>query len=146
MVPDFDDDGNLPPGIHFTTWQDFCQRFGTNAHRKRLMAGLKDALISLKNAGCKVVYIGGSFITSKETPNDFDACWEVQGVDPLLIDPILLKFDDKRLAQKTKYLGELFPDKTIEVSSGKNFLEFFSTDLDGKPKGIVALNLQGELK
>lgn len=146
MVPDFDSDGNLPPGIHSTTWQDFYQRFGTNSHRKRLMVGLRDALISLKNAGCGIVYIGGSFVTSKETPNDFDACWEMQGVKPLLLDPILLKFDDKRLAQKIKYLGELFPDKIIEGSSGKTFLEFFSTDLDGKPKGIVALNLQGELK
>ena len=40
------------------------------------MAGLRAALESLKSAGCRTVYLNGSFVTSKEAPNDFDACWD----------------------------------------------------------------------
>jgi hypothetical protein len=60
-------------------------------------------------AGCVTVYIDGSLVTAKETPGDFDACWEVTGVDVAQLDPILLTFDHQRMAQKLKYLGEFLP-------------------------------------
>ena len=41
--------------------------------------------------------------------HDFDACWEEVGVAPELLDPVLLQFDAGRVAQKARYLGELFP-------------------------------------
>ena len=106
------------------------------------MAGLKTALDSLKIAGCQTVYIDGSFVTTKEVPNDFDVCWEVGGVDPYLLDPVLLMFDAGRAAQKAKYCGELLPNG-IEGDTGLTFLEFFQVDKEtGNPKGIVALDLR----
>ena len=143
MIPEFEAEGNLPPGIHWTTWQEFVERFGTTRHRLKLVLGLKTALDSLRAAGCQTAYIDGSFVTVKEVPNDFDACWDIEGVDPALLDPILLKFDDRRLAQRSKFLGELFPAQIPEKGSGRTFLEFFQTDKDtGNPKGIVALDLR----
>lgn len=71
--------------------------------------GMEFAIDSLRWAGCRTVYIDGSFVTSKEVPNDFDACWEEAGVEPELLDPVLLHFDAGRATQKTKYLGNLFP-------------------------------------
>jgi hypothetical protein len=32
----------------------------------------------MRIANCSVVYIGGSFVTVKEKPGDFDACWSVE--------------------------------------------------------------------
>lgn len=143
MIPEFETEGNLPPGIHWTTWQEFVERFGTTQHRLKLIAGLKAALDSLRTAGCQTAYIDGSFVTAKEVPNDFDACWDIDGVNPEILDPILLKFDNGRLAQKTKFFGELFPAQTQESGSGRMFLEFFQTDKEtGNPKGIVALDLR----
>jgi hypothetical protein len=54
------------------------------------------------------VYIDGSFVTSGETPNDFDACWDIHGVDAARLDPVLLVFENQRAAQKIKYQGEFF--------------------------------------
>ena len=143
MIPEFETAGDLPPGIHWTTWQEFVERFGTTPYRLKLIAGLKAAVDSLRAAGCRTVYIGGSFVTAKEVPNDFDACWDIDGVNPDLLDPILLKFDDGRFAQRTKFSGELFPAQTQESGSGQTFLEFFQTDKEtGDPKGIVALDLR----
>lgn len=105
---------------------------------------MKEAFYSLKRAGCKVAYIDGSFVTSKYRPKDFDACWEVEGVNPSLLDPVLLDFSDGRKAQKLKYGGELFPASVPNGSTGKTFLEFFQTDREtGERKGIVAIDLEG---
>jgi hypothetical protein len=143
MIPAFNSDGNLPPGVHWTTWQEFAARFGATPHRQQLLRGLKSALDSLSKAGCQTVYIDGSFVTKKENPNDFDGCWDITGVDPELLDPILLNFDNKRAAQKVKYQGELFPASWTADSVGKTFLDFFQIDRNGKSKGIIAIDLRG---
>ena len=137
-------DGLLPPDIHWATWREFVSRFGINPRRRQLMAGLRAALDNLKAAGCKTVYLDGSFVTRKEVPNDFDACWEEAGVDPTALDPVLLTFDPGRVTQKAKYMGELFPASAIADGDGFSFLEFFQTDREaGRPKGIVAIDLGG---
>jgi transcriptional regulator with XRE-family HTH domain len=68
VVPDFDKGGNLPPGIHETTWDEITARFGTTPHRRELLAGLKAALGALRSAGCRRAYLNGSFATSKDEP------------------------------------------------------------------------------
>ena len=90
------------------------------------------------------MYIDGSFVTDKESPNDFDACWHEEGMTPELLDPVLLQFDAGRMAQKARYLGELFPASLGATVEGMSFLEFFQTDREtGGGKGIVAVDLGG---
>lgn len=108
------------------------------------MAGLRLALENLKAASCRTAYLNGSFVTSKEIPNDYDACWDETGVDPEALDPVLLTFDPGRATQKAKYMGELFPASIIADTRGLSFFEFFQTDKDtGQPKGIIAIDLGG---
>lgn len=142
MIPTFKHDGNLPPGIHWATWSELRDRFGTTWWRLRLLAGLRVALENLRSAGCLTAYVDGSFVSSKLEPGDFDACWEVAGVDLERLDPILLTFDDRRAAQKAKYGGELFPVSAGADGESHAFLDFFQTDKDtGDRKGIIALDL-----
>ena len=143
MIPEFSHAGLLPPGIHRTTWDELAQRYGRNSRRRTLLAGLRAALENLRDAGCRMAYIDGSFVTDKEYPNDFDACWEEAGVDPYLVDAVLLKFDPGRAMQKAKYFGELFPASVVADADGLSFLEFFQTDKNtGELKGIVAIDLE----
>lgn len=143
MLPSFDQAGNFPSGIHWASWKEFENRFGTNPRRKELLEGLKQAIATLRKAGCRAIFVNGSFVTEKERPGDFDACWGVDGVDPDLLDPVLLDFSNGRAAQKAKYGGELFPAELMEGASGKLFLDFFQVDKNtGAPKGIVGLRLK----
>ncbi len=142
MIPRFRRDGKLPAGVHTAEWFEFEARYGTNARRRGLMAGLKRALGVLRRAGCRIVYIDGSFVTAKPLPNDFDGCWSIEGVDPELLDPVLLEFANGRAAQKAKYAGELFPAELPEGASGRLFLDFFRHDADGRPKGIIRIRLE----
>ena len=143
MLPEFTPDGLLPPGIHEAEWDEVVARFGYNPWRISLLSGLRDALESLKNAGCRTAYINGSFVSSKELPGDFDACWEEDGVDGSVLDPVLLDLRPKRLAQKLKYGGELFPASIPANPLGLSFLEFFQTTAANVSKGIVKINLEG---
>jgi hypothetical protein len=146
MIPRFNSKGNLPPGIHVCTWEEFVSRFGSTSHRLSLINGLKTAMVLLKKSDCPAIYIDGSFVTSKLVPGDFDACWDTDGVDMAKlksIAPNLLKFEAKRAAQKASYKGEFFPADWSADSSGTRFLDFFQMDRDGDPKGIIAIELTG---
>ncbi|MYA76861.1 MAG: hypothetical protein F4132_02260 [Gemmatimonadetes bacterium] len=142
MIPAFDSSGNLPPGVYWSVWEEVSTRFGTNPWRRLLLSGLREALANLKLAGCRKVYLDGSFVTSKELPNDYDACWDENGVNPTVLDPILLTFDSGRATQKARYMGELFPALVSASTDGLSFYEFFQIDKHtGNKKGIIALDL-----
>ena len=109
-----------------------------------LLEGIREALENLKNAGCQVAYIDGSFVTGKSYPKDFDACWDEDGVDPTALDPVLLRFKVGMVTQKQKYLGELYPAQSIADGDGRTYLEFFQIEsFTETPKGIVAIDLEG---
>ncbi len=131
----------LPPGIHWATLEEVKERFVTSPQRVWLFEGLVQAVEALTQAGCRCLYLDGSFVTSKENPSDYDGCWDSLGVSAAKLDPVLLDFENKRAAQKQKYRGELF----VSCTAGGpdcTFLEFFQTDkYTGAPKGIVGVRL-----
>ncbi len=134
----------LPAGVHLASLTEVREKFATNPHRKKLFNGLVDAAEALSKAGCGYLYLDGSYITGKPRPGDYDGCWDPRGVDPSLLDPVLLEFDNARRNQKIKFLGELFPF-SAEAAPGKTFMEFFQIDrFSGSPKGIVAIDLNKE--
>lgn len=141
MIATFNEEGNLPPGIYSTTWDEFSERFGFNHYRQKILRGMKNALDNLKSSGCKKVYVDGSFTTSKNRPGDFDGCWEPDGVDLDQLDPVLQDFTNGRKAQKGKYSGEFFISSS--TSSSGTMLDFFQQDKEsGDPKGIICFNLE----
>ncbi len=130
-IPPFDDFGYLPPGIYETNEAEFNRRFGFNSYRQQMLVRLNLALISLKQAGCDRVYIGGSFVTNKAEPDDIDGCFEGLYLDENEIESIFIDADLD--AQKAKY--------GVEFVFGSNRAAFFQTDRSGNPKGIVVINL-----
>lgn len=144
-IPKFHPNGNLPPGVHTAEWDELVSRFETNDQRRKLISGLLKVCQELKFAGCSKIYLDGSFITVKDSPSDFDACWETNLVDHetlLITSPSLFDFRNKRALQKLVYGGELFPSTTRADAKGTTYLEFFQRDKNtGEQKGIIALNL-----
>lgn len=143
MIPEFDENGNLPPGVHFCEWEDFKERFGTTERRLYLIQGLQMAMEQLKAAGCRTIYINGSFVTIKNNPRDFDACWDSEEVDinylRINAPRLLNRFDTQ--AQKSKYKGELFRSDEPIGDNALNSFEFFQRDREQNRKGIIAIDL-----
>ena len=138
MILEFNNLGNLPVGKHDITWDEFCNYFGYTEHRRKLIDGLKKGLLILKNYDCKIVYIDGSFVTDKERPNDFDACWEYNINMDVFLDHFLLNypefFEENSSQMKDKYYGEFYQASAV--------LNVFQKDKKtNEPKGIIRLKL-----
>ncbi len=134
MIPDFDNLGNLLPGLHPAEWIAFVERFGHTAERRRLIDGLHSAILPLSGAGCRVLYVDGSFVTAKLSPQDFDVVWETEGVDLQALmssEPVFFRFEGRRAAQKAKFGGEFFPSGIEAGPSGKNVSRIFPDRPDG---------------
>jgi hypothetical protein len=144
MLPAFDHSGRLPDGEYEIQWEELVERFGWNVRRRQLLDGLDEAIELLVAAGCQRLWLNGSFVTAKEEPADFDACWDLDGVDLNALDPILTEFGQGRAAQKRRFGGELLPNVT-ESRSGLAFSEFFRNERDAGRKGIVVLRIGGTL-
>jgi hypothetical protein len=144
MIPEWSVSGDLPPGVHFATWRETADRFSFNPWRRRMLAGFRRACDELRKAGCRLVYLDGSFVTRKERPGDFDACWDTRNVDEGKLAPVFWDFSRGRAAQKQRFGGELFPAQLPEGATGRAFLDFFQVNkLSGDPKGILAIRLRG---
>ena len=131
----------LPRGIHAVSLAEIDAIFSTTSHRKWLFDGFCRAVTSLRQAGCTLIYLDGSFVTAKNHPDDFDAIWDPVGVDPYKLDPVLLNFDNKRAAQKAKYGGELFIS-THQAIHGVSYLDFFQNDrYSNHGKGILSIQI-----
>ena len=128
----------LPPGIHDATLDEVEARFATTPHRSWLFGGFVRVVQALRMAGCSTIFLDGSFITAKPHPGDFDGVWDLDGVDPSKLDPVLLDFDNMRAAQKAKYFGEMF---LMQLPHQPGLLPFFQEEkFSGAPKGIVRIS------
>ena len=75
-IPDLDDDGFLPEGVHECSLDEIDQRFGGNqsaVRRSALFAKLREYIQELRSTGMAAgLIVDGSFITNKTEPNDID--------------------------------------------------------------------------
>jgi hypothetical protein len=136
MIPPFDSNGYLPPGIYEATLAQIEKNYTYNLRRKWLFEGLTKLVKTLKTAGCKTLYLNGSYITNKLEPNDYDAVWEYEGVDNT-IDPLIRDGLDN-ITIKRKYGGDIF----CHMPKYFNYIEYFQTDWRGIPKGIIRIDLE----
>ena len=144
MIPDFDKNGVLPNGIHWSSVDEVRAKLCFSIKRENLVNGLEKAIASLKKAGCDTIYIDGSFSTSKIDPGDIDVCWETDKVDLYLlksIEPVFFNFKNERVEQKAKFGCEFFPANAIAKPPNTLYIDFFQKDKDDNPKGIIGLKI-----
>ena len=74
MLPEFNHDGNLPEGIHVATEDEVFVRFATPSARRQWLGEQLRSLVALAKSTGQLarVFLWGSFVTSKEVPNDLD--------------------------------------------------------------------------
>lgn len=147
MIPDFMDDGLLPPGVHEATLEELREKLGFSRKRRTLIDGLERALELMSGCGVRRVYIDGSFVTDKPRPNDIDGCYDVEpGMALSHMAPIWPLTHQNRVRSREMYGMEFFPADVVEAGSGQPFLRFFQQDREGNPKGVVAMELRSEAR
>lgn len=147
MIPSFNSNGYLPPGIHEATIDEFKDRFVYGSKRIEIFKGILRLIDDLKAVGCNAFYIDGSYVSEKQRPGDADVCWELVN-DPdyemfaKRTSPTLFMTKGKRLEQHTKYCCDVFIADAIELSSGLMFLNYFQKiKYSNELKGIIKIYL-----
>lgn len=139
-LPALSNNGLMPPGIHEASWKEFSSRFGYNAARKEQLFNMELLLQEMRKqkAGDRA-FVGGSFVSNKEIPGDFDMTWRVSGERigelqksaPILVD---------RTLQKANLGGELMA--TYPNSPGDGVLGFLQYNHRARSKvGVVEINV-----
>jgi hypothetical protein len=122
MIPEFNDDGYLPPGIHSATLEEVVARFGQESElRRNQMESLRWLIDLARRAGVQRLVVNGSFVTDKFEPNDVDCV--------LLIGP-----DFPRDAAAEAELLAGLPFVNLELAEQDDFQQFtqdiFASDRD----------------
>ena len=144
-APAFDDNGNLPAGIRRLKLSEVETFFTWHPTRRRLFRGLARAAANLSAAGVKLLWIGGSFVTSKGEPEDVDGCWEYgPWVDDGKLDPVFLDLAAPRQAMREKYGVDFQIAGTWLMDVHRPVEAFLQRDRDGNRRGILLVELGEE--
>lgn len=81
MIPEFNDNGYLPAGVHGATLEEIDVRFGQESELRRVQMESLHWLVTLaRRAGVLRIVVNGSFVTDVHEPNDVD-CVLLAGPD-----------------------------------------------------------------
>jgi hypothetical protein len=133
MIPHFNEDGYLPPGIHRAALEEIAARFGQESEIRQVqMESLRWLVDLARRAGVQRIVVNGSFVTDKLEPNDVDCV-------------LLIGADFPRDAAAEAELLAGLPFINMELVNAQGFQQFtertFATDLNLVPKGMVEVIL-----
>jgi hypothetical protein len=134
MLPAFDDQGNLPPGVHLCTTEELAARFGGGSEERATeMSELLLFIEAARKAGVRRLMVNGSFVTGKLAPNDVDVVF-LPGPDYPHQGP---KLDSDELVWPFLQIIVAADDADFDAWATKQF----STDRRKHPKGVVEVIL-----
>jgi hypothetical protein len=133
MIPEFNEDGYLPPGIHRAPLEEIAARFGQESELRQVqMESLRWLVDLAQRAGVQRIVVNGSFVTDKLEPNDVDCV-------------LLIGADFPRDAEAETELLAGLPFINLELVDAEGFQQFtektFATDRNLVPKGMVEVIL-----
>jgi hypothetical protein len=129
MIPPFDVNGCLPPGVHSATLDEIASRFGEQSELRRVQMESVRWMVELAvRAGAERIVLNGSFVTDIMEPNDVDCV-------------LLFVTGVQRDVQSFKELRVGLPFLDIAIVAQAAFDDFvsqiFSADRHGTPKGML---------
>jgi hypothetical protein len=161
MIPEFDENGNLPPvGLIRPSIQEFEGRFANSTSekdRKDIYGGYKIYCSYLISMGIvSTQWVDGSYTTAKPNPKDIDLVLHydsmklysdrtLQDKFRKLINKAKMKADYKCHPQLVpiypKYMTEFY---NLYLRYYNHWLKWFSKDKKGNEKGLLEFNLTKE--
>lgn len=133
MLPEFDEHGYLPPGIHRAPIDEIEMRFGRQSELRRVqMESVRWLLDLARRAGVARLVLNGSFVTDRYEPHDVDCV--------LLIG---LGFPHDADAEEELLRGLPFLDIAVVTEDRFRMLvdKIFATDRRLISKGVVEVIL-----
>jgi len=144
MLPELNSDGNLPEGIHQATEEEVLLRFATpSARRQWLGERLQGLLALVKSTGqLSRVFLWGSFVTSKEVPNDLDVLLVMAADFTLEASPAYCRVVFDHVQARLSFHADVFwTNASIDAQALQLWLDTYQTGKDFKRRGIVEVTV-----
>jgi predicted nucleotidyltransferase len=124
--------------------QEIATRFGTSTPRRQFLFRQLQNLINRLRAvgGVKQVFLFGSFVTGKASPNDIDLLVVMNG----MFSTANLSSQDLDIFQhdlcRIRFHADLFwVTEAVGADRIEDLLDVFSRDRDGRPQSIIEVQL-----
>ena len=144
-LPAFNEEGDLPPGVHLATLQEIFQRFGQGTIQRRAVAERLNRIYQLAVSTGQLarIVVFGSFVTKKTDPRD--------------VDIVLLMEDAFDLASITGEAANVFQHMEADAHFGasvfwscrsgaiggeQRMIEYWQARREGGQRGIVEIVLE----
>lgn len=138
--PTFDNEGDLPVGIHQATLTEVLQHFGTGTEQRKLIGQRLEHIFMLAHSTRKVsrFIVFGSFVTAKPVPGDVDIFLlmensfdvsQVHGEASLVFDP--------QRTQEVFGASVFWIRKQGAITSEQEAVEDWQFKRDNSRRGIV---------
>jgi hypothetical protein len=146
ILPAFNMEGDLPPGVHRATLADVLERFGQGSVQRRAVALRLSRIYELAGSTGQLarLVVFGSFVTAKSEPND--------------VDIVLLMEDSFDLASVTGEAALVFQHMEADAHFGasvfwskrsgaiggeQTMIEYWQARREGGRRGIVEIVGEG---
>jgi len=129
MIPAFDDQGYLPPGIRPATLDEIAERFGNESELRGVeMESLRWLVDLARRAGALRIVVNGSFVTDAYEPNDVDCALLIAASYP---------GDAAADAELQQGLPFIQTELLTQVAFDYYVGTVYGTDRRGVPKGVI---------
>jgi hypothetical protein len=140
MLSDFNEYGNLPPGIHTASEEEVFTCFATSSARRQWLGERLREVILIARATGKLqrLILWGSFVTKKESPDDLDLLL-VMAEDFELAqvpEPLRILFDYSQA--RIRFRADIFWTKmSMPADTLAMWLDTYQIGKDFQRRGIV---------
>ena len=139
MIPRLNRYGYLPQGVHKANLTEVKKSFSrSSSKRKELFKGVRSVarLLRKHKKHIKKFLLNGSYVTSKEAPEDFDCI-------VILKEGFDFNSPEARKLRRSKKLfnGQILFVMEEDVARCHTLLDFFGHDRDRRVKGLVEVKL-----
>ncbi|MFM9960541.1 MAG: DUF6932 family protein [Planctomycetaceae bacterium] len=142
QLPAFNEDGDLPPGVHVASLRIVLERFGRSNLARQIIGKRLQRIYKLATSTGHVsrFVVFGSFVTNKEEPNDVDVV--------LVMDET---FDDSKLEDSERLLfshdsadsefgaSVFWLRRPVAFGGEQAMIEFWQTKRDLSQRGIIEI-------
>ena len=145
-LPAFNEDGDLPPGVHGATLSEVLARFGQGSVQRSAVADRLTRIYQLALSTGQVarVAVFGSFITAKAEPNDIDILLLMEDTFDLSAVTGEAAVVFQHLEAHARFGASIFWTRRSGALGGEQaMIEYRQVRREGGQRGIVEIRPEG---
>jgi predicted nucleotidyltransferase len=145
-LPAFNEDGDLPPGVHGATLSEVLARFSQGSVQRAAVADRLTRLYQLAISTGQVarVAVFGSFITAKAEPNDIDILLLMEDTFDLAVVTGEAAGVFQHLEAHARFGASIFWTRRSGAIGGEQaMIEYWQVRREGGQRGIVEILPEG---